>query len=108
MRIGLPMLIGTASLRSWPTLSTMACAQRSASLKTRLRGTYVSAGSIVESLIRQLPCAIAWEDATRKRASQHALGTSPSGTGTQAPLLKAAFSFSSASLESDVFSTRGL
>src|SRR5262245_8648353 len=39
MRIGLPMLIGTASLRSYPTLSTMACAQRSASLKAMLRGT---------------------------------------------------------------------
>src|SRR5262249_4271532 len=35
----------------------MACAQRSASVKTTLRGTFVSSESIVETLIRQPPCA---------------------------------------------------
>src|SRR5215467_248515 len=57
MRIGLPMLRGTASRRSRPTRSTMACAQRSALLKTTARRTFVSADRIVETLIRRPPCA---------------------------------------------------
>src|SRR5215467_6763382 len=36
----------------------MACAQRSALLKTTLRGTLVSSESIVDTLMRQPPCAI--------------------------------------------------
>src|SRR5262249_20364609 len=95
MRIGLPMLTGTASPRSWPTLSTMACAQRSASLKTTLRGTFVSSETIVETLIRQPRDARASPSAPP--AATALLGIRRPGR-IRASLLSATVSFSSASL----------
>src|SRR6516165_642324 len=62
----------------------MACAQRSASLKTTLRGMFVSSESIVETLIRQPPCQLHRtarheSEPNGTAGGQRSLGHSPSG-----------------------------